>query len=186
MYYCQHLLALQWRHNERDGVSNTSLNIVYPTVSSGADQRKHQSSASLAFVWGIHRWPVNVAHKGPVTRKTFLFDDVIMESPTWTARAVLHANGQHYSETLIHWLTHKPQTNKITVEIGDRNNIHHVLFLICLWACHHTLPTELCLNLLKNFPPVNIFSWFYTIVNPRLTYWTSRSYLITKHDDVIN
>ena len=33
----------------------TSLTIVYSTVYSGADQRKHQSSASLAFVWGIHR-----------------------------------------------------------------------------------------------------------------------------------
>ena len=34
----------------------TSLTIVYSTVYSGADQRKHQSSASLAFVRGIHRW----------------------------------------------------------------------------------------------------------------------------------
>ena len=33
----------------------TSLTIVYSTLYSGADQRKHQSSASLAFVWGIHR-----------------------------------------------------------------------------------------------------------------------------------
>ena len=42
------------------------------------DQRKHQSSASLAFVRGIHRWPVNSQHKWPVTRKMFPFDDVIM------------------------------------------------------------------------------------------------------------
>ena len=56
----------------------TSLAIVYSTVSSGADQRKHQSSASLAFVRGIHRWPVNSPHKGPVTRKLFPYDDVIM------------------------------------------------------------------------------------------------------------
>ena len=33
----------------------TSLTVVYSTVYSDADQRKHQSSASLAFVWGIHR-----------------------------------------------------------------------------------------------------------------------------------
>ena len=45
----------------------TSLTIVYSTVYSGADQRKHQSSASLAFVRGIHRWPVNCPHKGPVS-----------------------------------------------------------------------------------------------------------------------
>ena len=34
----------------------TSLTIVYSTVYSSTDQSKHQSSASLAFVWGIHRW----------------------------------------------------------------------------------------------------------------------------------
>ena len=34
----------------------TSLTIIYSIVYSDADQRKHQSSASLAFVWGIHRW----------------------------------------------------------------------------------------------------------------------------------
>ena len=56
----------------------TSLTIVYSTVHSGADQSKHQSSASLAFVWEIHRWPVNFPHKWPVTRKMFPFDDVIM------------------------------------------------------------------------------------------------------------
>ena len=56
----------------------TSLTIVYSTVYSGADQRIYQSCASLAFVWGIHRWPVNSPHKRPVTRKMFPFDDVIM------------------------------------------------------------------------------------------------------------
>ena len=56
----------------------TSLTSVYPTVYSGADQRKLQRSASLAFVRGIHRSPVNSPHKWPVTRKMFPFDDVIM------------------------------------------------------------------------------------------------------------
>ena len=56
----------------------TSLAIVYSTVYSDADQSKHQSSSSLAFVRGIHRRPVNSPHKGPVTRKMFPFDDVIM------------------------------------------------------------------------------------------------------------
>ena len=56
----------------------TSLTIVYSTVCSRADQIIHQSSASLAFVWGNHRWPVNSPHKGPVTRKIFPLDDVIM------------------------------------------------------------------------------------------------------------
>ena len=56
----------------------TSLTIVYSNVYSDADQRKHQSSASLAFVWGIHRGPVNSPHKWPATRKMSPFDDVIM------------------------------------------------------------------------------------------------------------
>ena len=56
----------------------TNLTIVYSTVNSGADQRKHPISTPLAFVRGIHRWPVNSPHKWPVTRKMFHFDDVIM------------------------------------------------------------------------------------------------------------
>ena len=54
----------------------TNLTIVYSTVYSGADQRKHQSSALLVFVCGIHWEPVNSPHKWPVTRKMFPFDDV--------------------------------------------------------------------------------------------------------------
>ena len=61
--------------------SPASRLFTQPTVYSGADQRKHQSSASLAFVRGIHRWPVNSPHEGPVTQKMFPFDDVIM--PYW-------------------------------------------------------------------------------------------------------
>ena len=56
----------------------TSLAVVYSIVYSGVNQRKHQSSASLAFVREIHRGPVNFPHKWPVTRKMFPFDDVIM------------------------------------------------------------------------------------------------------------
>ena len=56
----------------------TSLTVVYSIVYSGVNQRKYQSSASLAFVRKIHRGPVNFPHKCPVTRKMFPFDDVIM------------------------------------------------------------------------------------------------------------
>ena len=56
----------------------TSLTIVYSIVYSDANQRKHQSSASLSFVREIHRSPVNSPHKWPVMRKMFPFDDVIM------------------------------------------------------------------------------------------------------------
>ena len=53
----------------------TSLTFVY----SNTDQRQHQIAAVLAFVMRIHRWPVNSLHKGPVTRKMFSFDDVVMQ-----------------------------------------------------------------------------------------------------------
>ena len=56
----------------------TSLTIVYSNVYSGAEQRKHQSSVSLAFMLGIRRWPVNSPHIWSLTRKMFPFDDVIM------------------------------------------------------------------------------------------------------------
>ena len=56
----------------------TSLTIVFSIVYLGTDQRKYQSSASLAFMEGIHRGPVNSRHKWPITRKMFPFDDVIM------------------------------------------------------------------------------------------------------------
>ena len=69
----------------------TSLTIVQSNVYPGADQRKHQSSTSLAFVRGIHQLPVDSLHKGPVEWKMFPFDDVIMcdlarggkEDTTW-------------------------------------------------------------------------------------------------------
>ena len=59
----------------------TSLTIVNSTDYSGADQSKHQSFASLAFVRGIHWSPGNSPHKWSVTRKLFPFDDVIMSQP---------------------------------------------------------------------------------------------------------
>ena len=72
-------ISLKWRHNGYMMSSQiTSLTIVYSTIYSGTDQRKHQTSASLAFVWGIHWSPVHSPHKGPVTRKMISFNDVIM------------------------------------------------------------------------------------------------------------
>ena len=79
----------------------TSRTIVYSTVYSGADKRNHQSSASLAFVRGIHRLPVNSPHKWPVTRKMFPFDDVIMsrfnDAHPWSHWAVAQLPGNHRS-----------------------------------------------------------------------------------------
>ena len=67
----------------------TSLTIVYSTVYSGTDQRKHQSFASLTFLQGIHRWPVNSPHIGPVTHKVFPFDEVIIPNPLFMSHTHL-------------------------------------------------------------------------------------------------
>ena len=73
----------EWCHNFAIASQITSLTIVYSTVYSDADQRKHQGFVSLAFVRGIHRWPVNSPHKWPVTRKMFPLDGVIIVMAKW-------------------------------------------------------------------------------------------------------
>ena len=72
------VVSLRWRRNGHDGVSNHQPHHCLLNRLFGCYQRKHQSSASLAFVREIHRGPVNSPHKWPVTRKMFPFDDVIM------------------------------------------------------------------------------------------------------------
>ena len=79
----------------------TSLTIVNSTVYSGADQRKHQGSASLAFVRGIHRWPVNFPHKWPVTRQIFPFDDVTINDVDGVA---LMEAAEPLPWASVHWL----------------------------------------------------------------------------------
>ena len=78
-----------------------SLTIVYSTVYSGADQGKHQSSASLVFVPGTHRWSVNSPRKRPVTRKMFPFDDAIMASKTKQTTTVYRFHGAY----TVRWYT---------------------------------------------------------------------------------
>ena len=72
--------SLLWRHNGDECVSNHQPHSCLLNRLFRRRSRKHQSSSSLAFVWGIHRSPVNSPHKWPVTRKMFPFDDVIMSS----------------------------------------------------------------------------------------------------------
>ena len=80
----------------------TSLTIVYSMVYSGAYQRKHESSASLAFVMGIHRWPLNSPHKRPVTQKMLPFDDVIM---SYYKISLLNSMCLNWKFLTYHWLT---------------------------------------------------------------------------------
>ena len=69
----------------------TSITIVNSTVYLGGDQIRHQSSASLAFVWGSHRGPVNYRTIAS-TRKMFPLDDVIMRC-VWDGWSHLISHG---------------------------------------------------------------------------------------------
>ena len=71
-------LSLQWRCKGVDAVPNHHPHDCLLNWLFSGDQKEHQSSASLVFVWGIHRWSVNSPQKWPVTRKMFPFDDVTM------------------------------------------------------------------------------------------------------------
>ena len=85
----------------------TRVSIVWSTVCSGADHRKHQRIASLAFMRGIHRWPVESPHKVPATRKMFPFHDVIMVSLGTKACAgtpmtkLCHNGSRRYTDRVI-------------------------------------------------------------------------------------
>ena len=99
----------------------TSLTNVYSTVHSGADQRKHQSSASLAFVWGIHQRPVNSPHKWPVTRKMFPFDDVII---VWNHLAKMSNFLKHPTYWLITVTSQWTQWRLKSIHRGPVNSPH--------------------------------------------------------------
>ena len=104
-------ITLQWRQNEWDSVSNHQphdclLNHLFR-------RRKQQSSASLAFVWEIHREPVNSPHKWPVTRKRFPFDNVIMNAPDrWILPTAKPRKGHlWYDNSDILWWRHDKEDN---------------------------------------------------------------------------
>ena len=96
-----------------------SLTIVYSTVYSEADQRKHQSSTWLAFVMEIHRWPVNSPHRGPVTWQMFPFDNVMM---------MMHnddvcINKIHFIQFVTHsWWRHQMETFSALLAICAGNS----------------------------------------------------------------
>ena len=126
----------------------TSLTIVYSTVWSDADQRKHRSSALLAFVRGIHRLLVNSPHKWPVTRIMFSLDDVIMISInkcSWKYDVHNYSYTSHRPTGLVStWWRHQMEPFSALLAICARNspvNYPHkgqwrgalMFSLICAW-----------------------------------------------------
>ena len=113
----------------------TSITTVYSTVYSGADQRKLQSSTSLAVVRGSLWWPVNSLHKWPGTRKMFPFDDVIMFNEHCVLKHVILANNKKYplkftrdlSTTCVYPEYHSPSFEKHALPSCLRSFIHFSL-----------------------------------------------------------
>ena len=123
----------------------TSLTIVYSTVYSGVDKRKHQSSASMAFVRGIHRWPVDSPHKGLVTRKMFPFDDVIMlktESLWWQRWQIWYHVGMTTTAGDARWQTWRHDDFRFSVyTLFIPLIIYKVLLCIVLfYVCYIMIP----------------------------------------------
>ena len=111
------------------------VSIVCLTVGSGADQRKHESSASLAFVEGIHRWPVNSRHKRPVTRKMFPFDDDIilfsqhLQYPNASKHQVLRSHSVVSTDQgLCHW--HAWNTSVFYLGLNHCSAIERIAFIL--------------------------------------------------------
>ena len=163
----------------------TSLAIVYPTVYSGADQSKHQRSASLAFVWGIHRGPVNSPHKLPVARKMFPFDDVIMffkiTSPTpvkscdcsntsvaslidkgtfVASHSTMNLNSPNYVQQHFNWLTNEEEafTRMVKPCILDAHPLNFKQWIDYLCQIQKQRIWEIHWELCDRFRDANIFA----------------------------
>ena len=107
----------------------TSLTIVYSMVHPGLDQRKHQSSASLALVLGIHWWLVNSPHKGPVMWKMFPFDDIIkplLTTLSGTTRTTRTPAFWGYppppNDYPYHWVILDPKSKEDKVKVTNLKN----------------------------------------------------------------
>ena len=131
----------------------TNLTIVYSTIYQDADQRKHQSSASLAFARGIHRVPVNSPHKGPVMWKIFPFDDVIME---WvivaSENSLLLNNAKLWPQPLLSYCQLNPwEQNSVKFQyIYQSLHWRKYIWKCCLHIVSHLFPTWMCYPM---FPP---------------------------------
>ena len=135
----------------------TSVSVIYSTVYSGADQRKHQSSVSRALVREIHRWPVNSQHKASVTRKMFLLNDVIM--PTRTELIPL-AVDQHADALALYSLQDLSQYRSDLIFLALHQNMYGVDWWIRL-GLYLCLDSYFCQETLSDF------QWAAHVLNKR-------------------
>ena len=141
------------------GSQITSLAVVYSTVYSDAYQRKHQSSASLAFVWGIHRDRWIPRTKGQLRGKCFY-----LMTSSWTIWDICVLHRVYYQRGVVDIYCHHPAVTK------------NCYTLICL--TQHLIDSEFYLFLSKHYT-LHHFIFLYSISSWQLTKdATSISYLI--------
>ena len=75
--------SVQWRHNDHDGVSNHQPHVCLLNRLFRRRSKKTSKLHVTGLCAGNAPGPVNSLHKGPVTRKMFPFDDVIMYNFYW-------------------------------------------------------------------------------------------------------
>ena len=98
---------VSWHYIDVIMITMTSLTVAYPTVYSDADQRKHQSSASLAFVWGIHRDRWIPRTKGQLRGKCFHLMTSSRGNEGWPVSHNLFTNHWHqFSEIDLSLVSH--------------------------------------------------------------------------------
>ena len=140
----------------------TGVSIVCLTVCSEADQSKHQSPASLAFVRGIYRWPVYFPHKGPVTRKMLPFDDAVMSTKIWfLCTTSIYLTEPMVEMTVITWWDPRWPGNIIKTDKEDYVDYWvfftwfwvFVMFNAEWWNLNITPPIQLC-TLLQIMRPI--------------------------------
>ena len=125
-------VSLQWRHNEHHSVSNhQSLDCLLIHLFSRTWKIHIKNSASLAFVRGIHWWPVDYPHKWPVTRKIFPFYDVVM----WRSRCLIQLPMQPTCFN-IGWIIFTTMTS------NERHGVSDHWQLGCLFKPSQTVSTR--------------------------------------------
>ena len=132
-FACCHWHALRWRHNDHDGVSNHQprgclLNRLF---------RRRSKKTSKLRVTGLcegnSTGPANSPHKGPVTRKMFPFDDVIMG-----CREVMTGHRNYCHGALLLWTVIimvlndlKPHKHRISIDLHD-NSSETIVLRLCM------------------------------------------------------
>ena len=175
--------SLHWRHNGRGGFSNHQphgclLNRLFRIRS-----KKHQSFASLAFVQGIHRWPVNSPHKWRVTRKMFPFaSDWLAVSGAGEAACTLMtkfktgvqaANKKNPSKPHIiapFW-GNLPLANGFLSQMDSKEPVMRKIFPCygVQWMCHSWSPAHSCITIYACRRIVNFYhiwrAWYHVWVH---------------------